>query len=360
MSSDRILSVNGVDLCVETIGDARDPAMLLIGGAASPMDWWEDEFCQRLAAGGRFVIRYDSRDTGRSVTYGAGAPQYTAMDLAADAVGVLDALGLRSAHFVGISMGGALAQRVAIGHPDRVDSLVLISTSPAGPGGPGNPDLPPMSDELQASFAAEARAQDWSDRAAVVDYIVASERRSAAREHFDEARVRVLAERIVDRTTDIAASMTNHWLIEGGEPVRARLGEVIAPTLVIHGTADPLFPYGHAEALAREIPRAELLPLDGVGHQMPPRALWTTVIPALLRHTSGGWEEVEDRLASRSIAAGDPTGWFDRLYAASSAAAWAPTPSMSPGSGTTPWRSTSPRRPSASPGSDTLGPAWTT
>jgi pimeloyl-ACP methyl ester carboxylesterase/SAM-dependent methyltransferase len=319
MSSGKIIGVNGVELCVDAIGDVWDPAILLIGGAGGPMDWWEDDFCQRLAARGRFVIRYDSRDTGRSVTYPAGAPRYTVMDLAADAVGVLDALGLRSAHLVGISMGGALAQRVAVDHPGRVDSLVLISTSPAGPGGPDNPDLPPMSDELRAHFAAPAATPDWSDRAAVVDYLVDSQRRFAAPEHFDEAHTRQLAERIVDRSTDMAASMTNHWLIDAGERVRPRLPKVSAPTLVIHGTADPLFPYGHAEALAREIPHAELLPLRGVGHQMPPRAVWDTMIPAILRHTSGGWEEQGGRLASRAIAAGDPTGWFDRLYAAGAA-----------------------------------------
>ena len=83
----------------------------------------------------------------------------------------------------------------------------------------------------------------------------------------------------------MAASVTNHALAEEGELVRGRLAEIAAPTLVIHGTADPLFPYGHAEALAREIPRAELLPLEGVGHQMPPRPCWTPVIAAMLRHT---------------------------------------------------------------------------
>ena len=310
------MSVNGVDLCVDAIGDRRDPAILLISGAGVAMDWWEDEFCHRLAAGGRFVIRYDGRDTGQSVTYPAGDPRYTVTDLAADAVGVLDALGLPGAHLVGISMGGALAQRVAVDHPDRVNSLVLISTSPAGPGGPNNPDLPPMSEELQAYVAAPPTPLDWSDRAAVVDHLVDSQRRFAAPEYFDEDYVRQLAERIVDRSTDMAASLTNHWLIDGGEPVRPRLAEVSASALVIHGTADPLFPYPHAEALAREISHAELLALAGVGHQMPPRAVWDTVIPPILRHTSGGWDEQGDRLAARSIAAGDPTGWFDRLYAA--------------------------------------------
>jgi pimeloyl-ACP methyl ester carboxylesterase len=298
------MRVNGVDLCVDTVGDRRDPAVLLIGGAGAAMDWWEDEFCHGLAAGGRLVIRYDSRDTGQSVSYPAGAPQYTVEDLAADAVGVLDALGLRGAHLVGISMGGALAQRVAVDHPDRVDSLVLIATSPAGPGGPDNPDLPPMSEDLQAYFAAPAELPDWSDRAAVVDFLVDGQRRFFAPRFFEEARVRRLAERIVDRSTDMAASLTNHWLIDGGQPVRARLADVGAPTLVIHGTVDPLFPYGHAEALARAIPHTELLPLPGVGHQMPPRAVWDTVIPAILRHTSAGWDVQGDRLAARSIADG--------------------------------------------------------
>ncbi|MGH3163195.1 MAG: alpha/beta fold hydrolase [Streptosporangiaceae bacterium] len=136
MDGPRIVDVHGVDLCVDTAGDAADPAILLIGGMGDSMDWWEDEFCQRLAAGGRFVIRYDHRDTGRSVSYPAGAPGYTGADLAADAAGVLDAFGRRSAHLAGVSMGGALAQQLALGHPDRVDSLVLMSTQPRGPGRP--------------------------------------------------------------------------------------------------------------------------------------------------------------------------------------------------------------------------------
>ena len=291
----RIIDVNGVKLCVDTTGDAADPAILLIGGMGASMDWWEEEFCQRLASGqgqgGRFVIRYDHRDTGRSVSYPAGAPGYTGADLAADAVGVLDAFGRRSAHLAGISMGGALAQQVALAHPERADSLVLISTSPAVPGGPGRAELPPMSEDLRAYFAAEVPLPDWTERTAVIDYLVGYERQLEAAEYFDEAHVRALVERIVDRTNDVAASVMNHPLSEEGELPRGRLDDITAPTLVIHGTADPLFPYGHAEALAREIPHAELLPLEGVGHQMPPRAWWTSVIAAMLRHTSEGWEE---------------------------------------------------------------------
>jgi pimeloyl-ACP methyl ester carboxylesterase len=283
----RIVDVNGVDLCVDTTGDAADPAILLISGMGGSMDWWEEEFCRRLAAGGRLVIRYDHRDTGRSVSYPAGTPGYTGADLAADVVGVLDALGRRSAHLAGISMGGALAQQVALAHPDRVDSLVLISTSPAVQGAPGRSELPPMSEDLRAYFAAEVPRPDWAERAAVIDYLTDYERRLEGADYFDEAHVRALVARIVDRTTDMAASMTNHALAEEGELTRGRLDEIAAPTLVIHGTADPLFPYGHGEALARGIPRAELLPLAGVGHQVPPRAWWAPVIAAMLRHTSG-------------------------------------------------------------------------
>jgi len=177
MDGHRIIDVNGVDLCVDTTGDAADPTILLISGMGGSMDWWEEEFCQRLAAGGRFVIRYDHRDTGRSVSYPAGAPGYTGADLAADVVGVLDALGRRSAHLAGISMGGALAQQVALAYPDRVDSLVLISTSPAVQGAPGRSELPPMSEDLRAYFAAEVPLPDWAERTAVIDYIVGYERR---------------------------------------------------------------------------------------------------------------------------------------------------------------------------------------
>src|SRR3989440_7862298 len=108
-------------------------------GIGASMLWWEDAFCRMLADGGRFVIRYDHRDTGRSVTYEPGRPEYTSTDLIADAVGVLDAIGVAAAHVVGVSAGGAFAQLLALDYPNRVLSLVLISTSPATPGERGLP-----------------------------------------------------------------------------------------------------------------------------------------------------------------------------------------------------------------------------
>ncbi len=284
-AAERMVRVGAVDLCAQTFGDPADPAILLIGGAEASMDWWEDGFCARLAAAGRYVIRYDSRDTGRSTTYPVGMPAYSAKDLIADAVGLLDALGLDAAHIVGISMGGGLAQQLAVHHSGRVASLTLISTSPGGPGGPDNPGLPPMSEALAKRFQEPGPSPDWSDRESVIAHFLSGEHAFAGTIAVDERRIRLIAGRAFDRGTNPAAA-SNHWMIEGGEPVRPRLGEITAPTLVLHGTDDPLFPFGHAEALAREIGGAKLIPLHGMGHQMPPPEVWDTAIPAIIGNTT--------------------------------------------------------------------------
>jgi pimeloyl-ACP methyl ester carboxylesterase len=132
MSTEKMVQVNGVDLCVETFGDPADPPVLLIAGMGSSMDGWPAEFCAELAAAGRFVIRYDHRDTGRSVSYPTGRPGYTGGDLRADTLGILDVFGIARAHLVGISMGGGMSQVLGIEHPDRVASLTLVCTS-SGP-----------------------------------------------------------------------------------------------------------------------------------------------------------------------------------------------------------------------------------
>lgn len=283
--AETVITANGVRLCVETFGEANHPAILLISGAAASMDWWEAEFCERLE--GRFVIRYDHRDTGRSVSYPAGSPGYRGTDLDADAVGVLDTLGLARAHLVGVSMGGGIAQQVALEHPDRVASVTLIATSPIART-PGAPELPPAADRVRAAFASPPPEPDWSDRAAVVEYIVEGERPFRGTLPVDEARLRAIAGRMVDRTANIAAAMTNHWVMDHGDPVASTLDRIVAPALVLHGTKDPVFPYGHGQALAREIPGARLIPLVGMGHEVPPPAVWNVVIPALLAHTAAG------------------------------------------------------------------------
>ena len=125
MNPEQLLPINGVELCVQTFGDDSDPTILLIHGASASMLWWEEELCERLAAGGRHVIRFDNRDTGRSTFSPPGAPDYAHSDLVADAVGILDALGVASAHVVGRSMSGGTALALAVDYPDRVSDRHL-------------------------------------------------------------------------------------------------------------------------------------------------------------------------------------------------------------------------------------------
>ena len=277
---ERILPVNGIALCVETFGDPANPALLLLRGAAESMDFWEVEFCTRLA-GPRFVIRYDTRDTGRSVSYPPGEPGYDMPDLVDDAVGVLDALGVARAHLVGLSMGGGLVQRLALDHADRVASITLVSTTPGGPGGAPNTDLPPMLKKLEAVFAADAPRQNWSDRAVALDQLIEGEKIFGGTLPYDEEARRALNGQMIDRTVNLESAMTNHWLLGGGEPVRQRLGQIDVPTLVLHGTEDPLFPPDHGKALAREIPGARLVLLEGAGHELP-KPVWDVAIPQIL------------------------------------------------------------------------------
>jgi pimeloyl-ACP methyl ester carboxylesterase len=291
-----MVPANGVDLCVEAFGERADAALLLIGGGASSMDWWDDEFCRRLAAGGRRVIRYDHRDTGRSTSFPPGAPTYTGADLAGDALGLLDALDVPRAHIVGLSMGGALAQRIAVEHPDRVLTLTLMSTTAATgpdtePSSPEPSSPEPSSPEPSSPAASSPEpepevATAWWDRRSAVDQLVAGVQQFGGPFTGDEAQLRRLAERVYDRTTNMASSQTNHWLIDDGPRFPAGLETITAPTLVLHGTLDPLFGMEHAEALARQIPGARLVRLEGVGHEFPPQAVWTQVINEIIAHTA--------------------------------------------------------------------------
>jgi pimeloyl-ACP methyl ester carboxylesterase len=274
-----MIEANGVELCAEAFGDPGDPPILLVTGAGASMLWWQEGFCRMLAAGGRFVIRYDHRDTGRSVTYETGHPAYTGADLVADSAGVLDAYGISAAHIVGSSAGGAFAQLLALDFPERVLSLVLISTSLAVSTGRG---LPPPSEEF-TRFAA-AVAVDWSEAESVVEYLVEYSRVLAGGQRtFDEGALRDLARRDVERARDFAAAR-NHDLMVDGERAHKPLSSISAPTLVVHGTADPLFPIEHGEALAEEIPGARLLRLEGAGHGVD-RTDWEVIVKAILDHT---------------------------------------------------------------------------
>ena len=278
--AERMIQANGVELCTEAFGDPRDVPMLLIMGTGASMLWWDESFCAMLADGGRFVIRYDHRDTGRSVTYAPGHPEYTGADLVADAAGVLDAYEVPAANIVGASAGGAFAQLLALDVPDRVLSLVLISTSAAVPVGR---ELPAPTEEF-GRFVSTAQV-DWSDAESVTEYLVDYSRVLAGSERpFDEAEARDLMRREVARARDLAA-LQNHELIRDGARRTESLSTIAAPTLVIHGTADPMFPIAHAVALAEEIPGAGLLRLDGAGHGVE-RTDWETDVRAILEHTA--------------------------------------------------------------------------
>jgi pimeloyl-ACP methyl ester carboxylesterase len=277
--AERMIEANGVELCVESFGDPADAPVLLVMGIGASMLWWEEGFCRMLAEGGRFVIRYDHRDTGRSVTYPPGRPGYTGADLTADAAGVLDAHEIEAAHLVGVSAGGGMAQELALDHPERVLTLVLISTSLAVS---TDRRLPPPSEEFTRFVAAVE--MDWSDSESVVEYLVGYSRVLAGDQRtFDERALRDLARRDVERARDFAAAR-NHDLLAGDERSRKPVSSISAPTLVIHGTADPMFPIEHGEALADEIPGARLLRLERAGHGID-RADWGVVVDAILDHT---------------------------------------------------------------------------
>jgi pimeloyl-ACP methyl ester carboxylesterase len=292
--AERMIEANGVEICTEAFGDPADPPILLIMGIGASMLWWDEELCRMLAAGGRYVIRYDHRDTGRSVTYEPGHPGYTGGDLAADAVGVLDAYGIPAAHVVGASAGGGFAQILALAFPGRLRSLVLISTSPAVP---TDRELPPSTEAFDR-FAASAEV-DWSDAGSVTEYLVGFSRVLAGKERpFDEGAARELVRRDVERARDFAAAQ-NHDMLGGDEPEPGPLSSIDLPTLVIHGTADPMFPPGHGEALAGEIPGARLLLLEGAGHGID-RADWDTLAEAILAHTRHDVRGDEFELTERS------------------------------------------------------------
>jgi pimeloyl-ACP methyl ester carboxylesterase len=287
MADRRWVHVGDVELCVESFGDPARPTLLLVSGAAAPMDWWDVELCTRLAEGGRHVVRYDHRDTGQSTTRTPGAPAYDGWQLGRDCAGLIEALAVGPVHLMGVSMGGGIAQLIALRHPELVSSLTLVATSAAGG---VDADLPRPSPEIRALFAAPPPDPDWSDVDSYTDWFVATARPYAGTIPLDEPRVRAVAAAVHARSHDPAAA-GNHWLVvsddaegeERGEPLDVR--RIAAPTLVMHGAEDPFFPLPHGEALAAAIPAATMLVIPGMGHEVPPPATWDLVVPALLQHT---------------------------------------------------------------------------
>jgi pimeloyl-ACP methyl ester carboxylesterase len=276
---ERQIQAAGVTLSTEAFGDPTRPPVLLIMGATASMLWWDAEFCERLARRGYYVIRYDNRDVGRSATYPPGESHYTIVDLADDALRVLDAYELERAHLVGLSLGGMIAQIAALRQAPRVASLVLISTSAYGARDPALPSIDP---KIMEHFGRQSQV-DWSDERHVEAYLTGFWKLQSGSAHiFDEAHARRLARAEFRRAKNIR-SMFNHALIAGGAQYVDRAGDIRQPVLIVHGTEDPVLPIEHGRYLMKQIPHARMIEFEGGGHELH-RADWDRLIRAIVDH----------------------------------------------------------------------------
>lgn len=271
---------DGLRLFTETFGSPSDTPVVLVMGAMSSGVWWPREFCEMLSERGRFVIRYDHRDTGGSSSYEPGSANYSIEDLASDAMRVLDGLEIDSAHFVGMSLGGYLTQLLALKYPTRVRSITLIASEPLAS---SDPDTPGMSPEV-LEYHSKAGDLDWSDREAVLDYQVGAWALLSGSAHtFDTKLIRQLASEELERTPNPLTAF-NHAQLSDASGWVDRLSEIQMPALIIHGTDDIVLPYAHAEALHAALPHSHLITLAGTGHELP-RGDWPTIVDAIERHT---------------------------------------------------------------------------
>jgi pimeloyl-ACP methyl ester carboxylesterase len=291
----QIARANGIDICYEIFGDANAEPMLLIMGLAAQMIIWDDDFCRQLAARGFRVIRFDNRDIGKSTRFTGGgrltlfeilklrflkipvAAPYKLIDMAKDTVGLLDALGIKSAHLVGQSMGGMIAQEIAISFPQRVLSLTSIMSTT------GNPKMPQPTREAAAALMAPppATREEFLERFAQTWKIL---RVGSFPE--DERLDRSRAERAFDRGLNPPGAARQLRAIFASGSRKERLRVVKAPTLVIHGTVDPLVRPDSGKDTAASIPGAKLVMIEGMGHALPIR-MWPQVIDAIDKHAHG-------------------------------------------------------------------------
>ena len=291
MRSELPVKSNGLHIWTESFGNHLHAPILLIAGAGAQSIFWEDEFCQRLAESERFVVRFDNRDTGLSDSVDFESSPYTINDMAADAIAILDAYDLTAAHMVGASGGGLICQVLALEHRTRVLTISALISSPLGTGSnelmnSGYGDLPPPTTEFLEQlqdFVGEVP----EDRDAFIDWTLRKyEAISGSLEVFDKKAKAERAELEFARARNLQA-MNNHALAVNISPVsgRALLGGLDVPTLVVHGTEDPLLPYAHGRAIAETIPGAELLTIEKMGHDLP-RPAWSQIIKAILQHTT--------------------------------------------------------------------------
>ena len=296
----------GVELCYDTVGDLKDPCLLLIMGLGGPLTWWSPELCRLLAGRGFFVVRFDNRDVGRSTKLdrfgGRRAhvvksffnartpPPYTLSDMATDAVGLLDHLGIEQANVTGISMGGMIAQTLAIEHPERVLSLVCImSTTGRRSVGWQDPRLLPrmLGRGRQARETyMEQSARTWQAIGSPAYPISAQEARQRAGETFDRG---ISPSGVIRQLQAVLA-----------QPDRsAELRSVRLPTLVIHGLSDRLVHVSGGRATAKAIPDAELVLVPGMGHDMP-RELWPVLADGIQRTAQRSQPASSDATSSSS------------------------------------------------------------
>ena len=268
-------------LFTESFGDRDAPPVLLIMGAMASGVWWPSSFCAQLASRGRFVIRYDHRDTGRSTSYGPGGATYSTETLADDALSVLNAYNIESAHLVGMSLGGYLSQLLALKAPQRVKTITLVASECLAP---KNPSIPAM-DPRVLEYHARAATLDWADREAVLEYQVGAWRLLTGSAHpFDEEFIRDLAAKDSERTPNPLTPFNHAGLKEPAGWI-GRLDEIQAPALIIHGTEDLVVPYAHATALHNGLRDSRLLTLRGSGHELHPLD-WPLILDAIVEHTA--------------------------------------------------------------------------
>jgi pimeloyl-ACP methyl ester carboxylesterase len=277
---------NGIDLEYDTIGDAVDPALVLIMGLGAQLPDWPDEFCQSLAARGFHVIRFDNRDAGLSTELAdLGTPDFAALlagerftppyllaDLADDTAGLLDALGIAKAHIVGASMGGMIAQQFVIDHTDRVRSLCSIMSTT------GDPSVGQQSPEAMAVLG---RPPVTSREEAVEATVQSARIISSPGFPFDEDELRERAAARYDRSYRPAGTLRQTVAIVASPDRTAGLRKVSVPTVVIHGEADPLIDVSGGRATAAAVEGSELLLIPGMGHDLP-REVWARIVDAIV------------------------------------------------------------------------------
>ena len=288
----QIARANGIELCYEIFGDASAEPMLLIMGLGAQMIHWDDDFCRQLAGRGFRVIRFDNRDIGKSSKLSGGkrlgpvellklrflkipvAAPYQLRDMAEDVTGLMDSLGIKSAHLVGASMGGMIAQEIAISFPARVRSLTSIMSTT------GNPKDPPPTREAAAVLMAPppATKEEYFARYAQTWKVL-----RAGSFPEDEARDRSRAELNFERGLNPAGVGRQLRAILASGSRKQRLASVKAPTLVIHGTVDPLVRPAAGMDTAASIPGAKLMLVEGMGHALPIR-FWPQIIDAIDKH----------------------------------------------------------------------------